>query len=215
MEFTQSQGHGLFWDSQIRESVFGLAPCKNDTKKNDIDAVENKFNSNENISIKTSCGRAVGCGDIIRFFDQDFTNQNTLILLCYNQVGNTKKISEIIEFNITKDVINYLFGNLTIDVIQEYVDFVKSIPSGKVSSEVKKTYKDWKKQLIKNFNAKIQINPKVDSGSQRRVQCTISRIDDLIQAFPQNLISRTSSSIVRDVQITESITSTPRKRNKK
>ena len=32
-DFTQSQSHGLFWDSEIRQRVFGLPECKNDTKK--------------------------------------------------------------------------------------------------------------------------------------------------------------------------------------
>jgi hypothetical protein len=215
MEFTQSQGHGLFWDSQIRDIVFNLGVCKNDTKKNDIDAFENKFNSNENVSIKTAAGRGVGFGDIIRFFNQDFTQQNTLLLLCYNQVGGKKTIQEVIEFNMTKEVRDYLFGDLTLDQIQSYVDFVKSIPNGKVSSDVKKQYKNLKKQLTKDFNVKISINPKVDSSSQRRVQCSVSKIDTLLNQFPHLVISRTNSSIVRGVQITESIDSPTRKRNKK
>ena len=53
-DFTQSQAHGLFWDNEIREKVFGLASCKNDTKKYDICCTENKFNPTENVSIKTS-----------------------------------------------------------------------------------------------------------------------------------------------------------------
>ena len=44
-DFTQSQAHGLFWDSEIREKVFELPKCKNDTKKYDICSEENKFNS--------------------------------------------------------------------------------------------------------------------------------------------------------------------------
>ena len=32
-DFTQSQAHGLFWDSEIREKVFELPKCKNDTKR--------------------------------------------------------------------------------------------------------------------------------------------------------------------------------------
>jgi hypothetical protein len=50
-DFTQSQSHGLFWDSEIREKVFVLDACKNDTKKYDICCFENKFNPEENISI--------------------------------------------------------------------------------------------------------------------------------------------------------------------
>ena len=52
--FKQSQSHGLFWDSEIREKVFGLSPCINDTTKYDISCDQNKFDDCENISIKTS-----------------------------------------------------------------------------------------------------------------------------------------------------------------
>jgi hypothetical protein len=59
-EFTQSQGHGLFWDSEIQNQVFKLEPCKNDTKKYDIDHNENIFNKEENVSIKTSSSDGFG-----------------------------------------------------------------------------------------------------------------------------------------------------------
>jgi hypothetical protein len=71
--FTQSQSHGLFWDSEIRNKVFGLNQCINDTKKYDIEAEENKFDPQENISIKTSSNNNIDCGDILRFFSGDFS----------------------------------------------------------------------------------------------------------------------------------------------
>ena len=77
-DFTQSQAHGLFWDSEIREKVFELPKCKNDTKKYDICSEENKFNSLENISIKTSSNNNIDCGDILRFYNGDFTNKYTI-----------------------------------------------------------------------------------------------------------------------------------------
>ena len=65
--FTQSQAHGLFWDNEIRVKVFQLPQCKNDTKKYDIEASENRFDSEENVSIKTSSNNNIDCGDICRF----------------------------------------------------------------------------------------------------------------------------------------------------
>ena len=61
--FTQSQSHGLFWDSEIRVQVFGLSQCINDTKKYDIEAEENKFDHLENVSNKTSSNNNIDCGD--------------------------------------------------------------------------------------------------------------------------------------------------------
>jgi hypothetical protein len=62
---------------------------------------------------------------------------------------------------------------------------------------------------------KINISPKVDSNSQRRVQCSIPKLDVILDLFPQNVISRTSESIIRDVKITSIINSGPRLRKSK
>jgi hypothetical protein len=62
---------------------------------------------------------------------------------------------------------------------------------------------------------KINISPKVDSKSQRRVQCSIPKIDTILELFPNNIISRSSEHIIRNVKITGNITSGPRQRNSK
>ena len=88
--FTQSQSHGLYWDNEIRVKVFGLDQCINDTKKYDIDASENKFDPSENVSIKTSSNNNIDCGDILRFFNGDFSKKYTIILIRYTQKDNYK-----------------------------------------------------------------------------------------------------------------------------
>ena len=89
-KFTQSQSHGLFWDSEIRDKVFGLGQCINDTKKYDIEAEENKFDPEENVSIKTSSNNNIDCSDIMRFFNGDFSKKYTIILIRYEQKSDTK-----------------------------------------------------------------------------------------------------------------------------
>jgi hypothetical protein len=213
-DFTQSQAHGFFWDSQIRESVFNLEPCKNDTKKNDIDYFQNRFNSNENVSIKTSKTDGFGAGDILRFYDADFSKKNTIILIKYNQVGVYKKIKEILEIDYTKELRDYIFGTITKNELENYVNLIKSIPPGRCDSEIKKNYKSEKIRLQKDHNMIISINPKVDSKNQRRVQCSLTNLESILNDFPSALISKTENSIVRGVAITESIKSEKRKRNK-
>ena len=214
-EFTQSQGHGLFWDSEIRECVFGLSPCKNDTKKYDIDSIENKFNSNENVSIKTSSDNGFGCGDILRFYNGDFTKKYTIILIRYKQQGLSKEVKEVIELDYTEDLRNSLFGDVDQSILEEYVNMIKSIPPGRVSQDVKLKYKNLKKEIQKDKNMIININPKVDSKSQRRVQCSISNLDSIIEKHPECLISRNNEPVLRGFTITGKIVSSPRKRNKK
>ena len=214
-DFTQSQAHGLFWDNEIREKVFGLPKCKNDTKKYDICCEENKYNNTENISIKTSSNNNIDCGDILRFFNGDFDNNYTIILIRYVQLNNQKKINEIIEINYNLELRNYLFGSITEDILTNYVNLIKAIPNGPVNTEVKQNYKKQKTQLQNEYNMRINISPKVDSKTQRRVQCSIPKVNDILIKFPQNIISRTIKPIIKGIEITSCIYSEPRKRTKK
>lgn len=108
-----------------------------------------------------------------------------------------------------------MFGTITEEILTNYVNSIKNIPKGNVSEEIKKTYKKLKTQLQQTYNMNINISPKVDSKSQRRVQCSITKIDELFEKFPQNIISRSSEPIIRGIPITCNINSEPRKRNPK
>jgi hypothetical protein len=170
----------------------------------------------ENISIKTSCNNNIDCGDIIRFFNEDFQNKYTIILIRYNQLTqDTKKIKEIIELEYNLELKNYLFGTIDLETLSKYVQIIKSIPHGIVSNEIKNNYKNVKKQMQKNYNMNINISPKVDSKSQRRVQCSIPKIDNILDLFPNNILSRTKNAFIREVEISSEIKSKARKRSKK
>lgn len=213
-DFKQSQSHGLFWDSEIREIVFLIKACKNDTKKYDISCDENRFDTCENISIKTTGGNNIDCGDILRFYDGDFTKKYTIILIIYKQKTNSKQINEIIEINYTEELRNILFGTISRDILEKFATYIKSIPSGNVEKKTKQNYIILKNQLQQKFNMKINISPKVDSKSQRRVQCSIPKIQELFTLYPQFIISRTYNSKIRGVNITNEIPSEKRVRNK-
>jgi hypothetical protein len=213
-KFTQSQSHGLFWDSEIRVKVFGLNQCINDTKKYDIGSEENKFDPEENVSIKTSANNNIDCGDILRFFSGDFSKSYTIILIRYVQTPDTKCIKEIIEIAYTSWLRDHLFGTISGEVLQQYVDFIKAIPSGPVAEEIKREYKQKKIALQNTCNMRINISPKVDSGSQRRVQCSIPKVDQLLEQFPEIVRSRTTEPVIRNVPIIKEIQSAARVRNK-
>ena len=211
--FTQSQSHGLFWDSEIRVKCFGLPECINDTTKYDICCENNKFNSEENISIKTSCNNNIDCGDILRFYSGDFDKKYTIILLRYKQVENKKILSEILEIDYNSKLRDILFGTVPKKMLEGYVNFIKNIPHGAVPEATKKNYKNCKNRMQREFNMKINISPKVDSHRQRRVQCSIPKLDKLLELYPEFVISRTNEPIVRDIIITKEIESGPRIRH--
>ena len=71
----QSQNHGFTFENQIRLNIFNLDSESNNTDKYDISSANNIYNSNENISIKTTGNGTICAGDILRFFTYDFTKK--------------------------------------------------------------------------------------------------------------------------------------------
>ena len=146
----QSQKHGFNFENEIKTKVFGLQPTSNDTDTHDVNCGLNKYDNNENVSIKISGGNNIDCADIIRFYSYDFSQKNTIIAGFYTQITSTeKKITSIIELDYNEKLHNILFGGITLDELNEYVNLVKSIPHGKNTD---KTYL----QLKKNLQKKIQ-----------------------------------------------------------
>ena len=61
----------------------------------------------------------------------------------------------------------------------------------------------------------INISPKVDSKSQRRVQCSIPAFDNNLKKFITYSSSNDKPNVIRDIEIPVSIISKPRIRNSK
>ena len=96
----QSQKHGFIWENNIRETVFLLSSETNDTNIHDIPCDQNPFDSNENISIKTTGSNTIYCGDILRFFNYNFnTHKNTILVIKYRQISGNKTIQNIYEID--------------------------------------------------------------------------------------------------------------------
>ena len=120
-------------------------------------------------------------------------------------VGKELTQSQAHGFTIENDIKEKVF-----ELTEQNVNLVKSIPSGKNTN---KTYLINKKELQQKHQMNLSINPKVDSKSQRRVQCKIPL--KLFEQYPEYILYRNTEAIVRGVEITKTIQSSPRKRSKK
>ena len=207
----QSQKHGFIWENHIRVNIFGLTSVPNDTNTHDIPCENNKFNCEENISIKCCKETIVYCGKIIRFFSYDFTKKNTIIVIRWEQNTNTKKkIKRIYEIDYNQELHTLFFGTITKKEIEEYVAFIKSIPPGREARDQHKDQYKAKKNKLQNIHNMVAvINPKVDSKSQRRVQ-----ISFYINKIPKKFITYTSPddkpNLLRGAEIPLTIESSPR-----
>ena len=211
MSGKQSQNHGFVFENEIRTRVFGLSSVANDTAKHDIPKEQNKFCPNENISIKMTGKDDIACGDILRFFDYDFDEINTLIVGRYAQKGTEKLVYNVCEITYDKAMHAWLFGTVSREELVEYVDMVKSLKHGQVSKTTRANVLDRKKKIETAHGMKIQISPKIDSGKQRRVQCRIKSISAIAECMPGNVIIYFDGNI-RGAQIKTAIPSAKRTR---
>lgn len=211
----QSQRHGFAFENSVRESVFGLPLVSNDTNIHDIPCHLNCYDESENCSIKTTGSKTICCGDILRFYNYDFTQKNTIIVIKYAQLPTNKKVECIYEVDYNRECHKLLFGNLPQQVIQEYVDKVKSIPRNVSGKEAKAIfdYIEEKKQL-QSYGHRIQINPKVDS-KQSRVQCSIPNFATLLQSFIISRSTQDAPNLLRGHEIILSVESGIRQRKTK
>ena len=211
----QSQMHGFTFENSIRSKIFNLPKENNSVYIHDIHHSKNILNMNENVSIKTTGSNTICCGDILRFYDYDFLKTNTIIVIKYDQVSNEKIIKNIYEIDYNKECHKLLFGELTYNKIKDYDLYIKNIPKGKVSYNEKNKYLKYKKELEKDNNCLIKINPKVDSKYQRRVQCSISNFEDNLYNFIKYKSPYETPNMIRGNMIELCIKSHKRVRNSK
>lgn len=212
----QSQKHGFDFENSIRKNVFKLEHESNDTNIHDIPKHLNIINNNENCSIKTTGSNLICCGDVLRFYNYDFNEKNTIIVIKYIQTETHKIVETIYEIDYNRECHELLFGNMPKDVIETYVNSVKSIPAKVKGEEAKKIfdYLIGKKNLKNQYTNKIQINPKID-GSQSRVQCSIPKFEETLKDFITYKSQKEKPNILRETEILLSVESTKRKRKTK
>lgn len=210
-----SQAHGFIWEAAIKYRAFRVLRPYPYTAPFDIPAEDNRFNGDENISIKTCKGDRAECGDPLRIFGYANYPTVTMIALRYKQdTSTTKKLQHIHEISIggaaTHDI---LFGAVTEEEVKELIALVKRLPPpGPGHDEIRAAVHAEKKRLNEKSGI-IRFNPKMDSKGQKRIQCSIPKLSSFISAYPGLLISSTTEPIVRGVEIPTSIESVPRQRN--
>jgi hypothetical protein len=215
MAYTQSQGHGFAIEDDLRQKVWNLEKCHNNTDAFDIHKDRNRWNPNEHVSIKTMKGYTCCFGDVRRFYDRcDASERITLLIVRYTQDSGEKRIREIVEMDYSEELKRLLFGTITRQELEEYVALICAIPSGHVSNIVRKEYLIKKKELQETHQMRIQLSPKVDSKGQRRVQCAIPHLDTFWEEFPQCILAKTTDQ-VRGIPITTTYASPPRIRKAK
>jgi hypothetical protein len=183
------QNHGVLFEDSVIRAITGLS-------KDEYQALlENAYTasmdivkgvkSDANFSVKVSKGgKSIGCGDILRFIRHCRDDEFTMVVGAWQQVTPTvKRYSAIYEFNIRPTDYAILWNNITEEVVQPFVEYVRNIPPGKEGQMAnRKLWKERRQAIYDGYGQGLcAIDAKIDSKNQRRVQCSI-KIDKLIES---------------------------------
>lgn len=156
-----------------------------------------------NASVKTTRGDNVACSDIEKFY-KNTHDDLTLIVGAWTQINTTtKQIHTVYEFYIKSEHSKLLWANIDKETLSMFVNYVKSIPFGKDAQTANKKLWKEKRELIYEQYGKglISIDAKIDSGNQRRVQCSL-KITNLIESnIPYNKYTHEYKEIKLPIEI--------------
>lgn len=177
-----SQQHGLEVERQIidlveqktRQKVPIKAPLLNEhTARFDIPAFMDPENLSTPTSIKTAKWKgedALICmADASRIAYLSEMDQTRLLVALYCQEGAQKKIIQVRQYMIKGSEWSAMMGHVDPQSIGDFHQAIKV----KDSEKARKVAKMWQVTLQKDFPSDMRWNPKIDSGHQRRLQCSI------------------------------------------
>ncbi len=175
----ESQQHGFVWEDFIKKDVYQVSQRIPYTAKFDIPKELNTHNPDTNLSIKTTQSKCVDMGDALRVFENKEKTQ--LLVIRYKQEGEKKKLQEIVLCEMPSHEI--LFGSVTNEEIQKLIAMIKAVPKGKPDENLLKEIHSYKEELNRKSGC-IHFRPKLDSKSQRRLQCSIIDLESVLQTNP-------------------------------
>lgn len=183
-----NQLHGKNFEDMIKSLFRGSSDQKREmTSKFDIESRFDKI-LNLNTSIKTTKrsnkkSEVFSLSDARRIFsiDEDFR----MLIGLYDQSGGRKKFTTILEYVVRKEDLDKLKGDVSFEEVEEFHNGLRSFPEGK-HKEARAYHKKVKPSL--QSKCTIRLDPKVDSGKQRRLQCSIRRKDLESVLKPEQII---------------------------
>jgi hypothetical protein len=183
------QNHGVLFEDSVIRAITGLSKDEYQTLLENaytasMDVVKG-IKSDINYSVKVSKdGKSIGCGDVLRFIRHCRDDEFTMVVGAWQQITlDVKRYNAIYEFNIKPKDYATLWAGITEEAVKPFVEYVRSIPSGKAAQLAnRRIWKERRQAIYDEYGQGLcAIDAKIDSKNQRRVQCSI-KIDKLIDS---------------------------------
>lgn len=163
---TEVQNHGFIFEDWVKDVLGVRELASNYTQKWDVPG-------ETPVSVKCmGLTNALEFGSTVRIWEINETF--TLVIGRWQQVGNKKIIKSIDEIDIRPSDLAELRGAITLEEVKELDAVVKSFPPGKQGQKAGIEFsKKWKIDR-KDRMGLMTITHKIDSKSQRRIQCNLN-----------------------------------------
>lgn len=163
---TEVQEHGFIFENWIKKILNIDHLASNYTQKWDIPG---------ELPISVKC---MGAFNALEFssaermweIDGDFL----LVVARWKQIGPNKIIISIDELLFNKAILKKLRGDITLDELRAFNDKIKSFPPGRVGQEAGSAFAEQWKRVNSHKMGLLNIAAKLDSKTQRRVQCNLN-----------------------------------------
>ncbi len=213
MSATPVQKHGFSWEKELLTNVYKARPDEltqiGYTAAKDLPAHLNRLDRVD-LSIKATGSPAVCMGDALRVYDSVAPSAApmNMCVVSYKQddTANAKQVKKITEVNLA-NAAPALFGSVTREEIAELDRRIKAVPKGRSpTAEEKASYQELQRTLQAKSGA-IIFNPKLDSKSQRRLQCSFGKFEKFVESNPDRVVATSTTNKFRGGEISASIQS--------
>lgn len=199
------QNHGVVFEKWIRDTFFDGYEPQNYTQKWDIPASANKRLGAIPVNPKATKYRTpVDMGDALRQFDID--EPFWLVIGYWEQFGDKKRFVNVVAQRIEPQEYRKLWGEVSRADLEKLDGVIKNTAdyqeARKLAQEMKKTAP---------FSTSIfTLNPKIDSKTQRRLQCSLSFAKVFKFLAPKNDPAAQKNPLLWGVPVELEIESKPR-----
>ena len=208
-----TQGHGFSLEKDIMRMIYHMTEEELHsipyTSKADIPAELNRLDHCD-VSIKTSGHPNMVCmADCLRVYDSVSSEKPLhMIVIHYLQEADTKKITSIIEIDLTHSH-EALFGSLTRAEIEILDRAVKAIPQKKKPTEEERNSMYAIRDSLQARSGAIHLDIKCNS-TQSRLQCSFNRFQQFLESHPTRIIAKSNTHEFRGGALSPQIVSSRR-----
>lgn len=177
-----SQIHGKVFEREVIQTCFGIDPDSirpGEMFDIPLGIVSAKHPIGEPVSIKTAAKAIIGLADARRVWS--WAGPVMLVLGLYGQEQAVKRFHTVHEFlfRLTERERELLYGSVSYQEVAAFHEELKLFAVGR-HAEARRWAKSRKAELQPRLGC-IQLNQKIDSKDQRRLQCS-AQLDALVQA---------------------------------